>query len=293
MTRLTEEHIHHISSTWVEYENRLQNETGLSLFEVACSTFDLNLIEAKKKCHGQKIAVIPLTSGEGIIANFVENVKSICDHLGFESVIVSPDDTGFQEFRKGDFDLAIWANDDEYFVENKDASIRIDNNITTGKSFAEVLRLMIKKACKVNESIVEGTNTKFVVQKLLQTIVIRGCGPIGTNAAFHLGKRGYTLKLYDSNEEKACELQQKLLARNIASEVIEKNKLPQQLEKVGALFDAAPNPAQEDVFGTCSFEYISAPCVPCLWKKEQGMWHDPLQLGTAAMLLAAANNTAV
>ena len=58
------------------------------------------------------------------------------------------------------------------------------------------------------------------------------------------------------------------------------------------LLDAAPTndffPLDRLAAGAC----ISAPCVPCIWtlRAPEGasVWHDPLQLGTAVMLLAAA-----
>lgn len=291
MTRLTEQHIHHISSSWDMYERKLFKETGYSLFEVACSALNLDFKKAKLESYGKKIAVIPLSSGEGYIPTFVESVKSICEHLGFIATIVEADEKGFQVFRQGDFDLAIWANDDAYFVENKNASISIDNNFTTGTAFAEVLHLMIKKACQKNRKIVEEFNSDILLEKAYKTVVIRGCGSIGTWAAYHLAQREYKVILYDIDTEKAKTLKNHLKDKKIQSKIIERKTLHMHLEGVMALLDAAPSPPQADEFVSRSFDYICAPCVPCLWKKEQGFWHDPLQLGTATMLLAATTDT--
>ncbi len=294
MTRLNTNHIENIPYLWEEYEKNIKNTTGYNLFEMASFALDVDTEKAKNLCKGKKIAVIPISSGEGFISGFAEVLKSICEHLDFKSSIVRADEQGFEDFRRGDFDLAIWASDDEYFVENKNETIKIDNNIATGKGFAEILNFVIKSTCQSNKTMLEKINSCETISNKRSFVLIRGCGPIGTNAAYHLGKRGYHINLYDINEEKSKDLLKQLLSKNIsASLVSDIENLEMQSNVISALFDAAPNPAQEDSFCKYKFDCISAPCVPCLWEEKPTLWHDPLQLGTAVMLIAAATNTAI
>ena len=271
MTRLTENNIENIPYTWEKYESRLHERTKLSLFALACSTLGIEEDRARQKCQEQNLAVIPLNQGEGCISGFSETLKSIAEHLGLNAIILEADEAGFTKYQNDDaFQMCIWADDDNYFVEHKINQCKIDNNIATGMGFAHALHCMLAKRHK--------------------NVLVRGCGPIGTNAAKHLAALGYTPLLYDINTAKAEKLNTFLKKQGISSVALDETSLKRDLHTIHALFDAAPISAQNSWLGDYEFSYITAPCVPCLWEITQTRWHDPLQLGTAVMLIAACMN---
>lgn len=277
MTRLIAHHIADIPIQWDTYTAQLKNCTNLNLFELACAALDLDPQKTKLLCHGKKVAVIPISSGEGYIEGFDLAVASIANHLGFDTYFVASDQNGFDTFHQQDFDIAIWADDDTYIAETKingTKTIKTDNNQSTGKGFAQILHTMLKQSELLKQQNV--------------TILVRGCGIIGEESSIHLGKLGHHVRLYDKDFAKAEKLANKLQQMNFSAEPIRTENLESILQETHALLDATPSPAQLDTFMWQNIPYVAAPCVPCQWKNTQTRWHDPLQLGTAVMLVASA-----
>ena len=117
--------------------------------------------------------------------------------------------------------------------------------------------------------------------------LVLGAGPVGRAGAETLARAGYEVFLCDLDGEKARAACGALSGCTPC--------VPDDLSGLplfGCLLDAAPTndffPLDRLAAGAC----ISAPCVPCIWalRAPEGasVWHDPLQLGTAVMLLAAA-----
>ena len=57
---------------------------------------------------------------------------------------------------------------------------------------------------------------------------------------------------------------------------------------IDGLLDAAPRRPEDGPPALPDLLPVSAPAVPNLWSDGPRLWHDPLQTGTAVMLLAAA-----
>ncbi len=279
MTRLTEKHLEDVMNDWNHYENKLQKQTGFSLLALACQTLNTSISDIFPLISQAKVAAIPLSQGEGLITGFAESLVSIARHLGFKSHCVSADERGFTEYQTQDFDFAIYANDTQFFVERKNNSTLFDNNIATGCGFAEALHAML---CK-----------NGFTKANAHTIIIRGCGPVGNYAATHLAQKGYQIALFDKDPNHAEQTLHALRNSFPSAHICLCTK--EELEEKNhhtALLDAAPVAAQEDFFGALHFDCISAPCVPCCWPCKTALWHDPLQLGTAVMLIAALINNA-
>lgn len=271
MTRLTSHHITKIPTIWENYTRCLKERTGLSLFELACNTFNIDVETAHAQCQKQHVAIIPISSGEGKIEDFDTALQSIALYIGFKATILASDDAGFAQYHAGDFDIAIWADDDTFIAENKHTGMRAENGIATGKGFSELLHTMID----IRE----------------ETIFIRGCGPVGRNAALHLSSHGYKLFLCDTIYDKASTLASELVSKGFQALAVTPISIHEHTTDIYALFDAAPNPAQSDGLPVTHNTIVVAPCVPYLWEDTSKRWHDPLQLGTAVMLVAAATNT--
>ena len=124
-------------------------------------------------------------------------------------------------------------------------------------------------------------------KRLEKRALVLGAGPVGCAGAETLALAGYEVFLCDMDGEKARAACGALSGCTPCT--------PDGLSGLPlfeCLLDAAPTndffPLDRLAAGAC----ISAPCVPCIWtlRAPEGasVWHDPLQLGTAVMLLAAA-----
>lgn len=263
MTRLTEHDIAGMDTAWQEYERRLLTLAGTDLLTLAAQSLSMPAPDVT----GMRVAAVPVSSGEGLIPGFAESLVSIARHLGFEAKTVSPDEAGFREARA--FDLFIWADDDNYYAENVRTGTRAENGVATGRGFAEALLCLLRHE-----------------RPLEQAILVLGAGPVGRAGAEHLARAGHDVLVCDLDAAKA---------RQIASEHIHActpEELPQRMPHILALLDAAPTSRCFPYALTAPHVCVAAPCVPCLWGEHlppsARLWHDPLQLGTAVMLLAAA-----
>lgn len=269
MTRLKEEDIDGLATTWSEYEKRLASLTGLGLLELAAKALSLDLERLRSEIALLRVGVIPISSGEGIIGGFADSLVSIAGHLGFIPNLLPPDEEGFRAARNGSYDLLIWADDDTYLAENVRLGVKRENGWATGQGFATALARMADRKGKEKR------------------VLVLGAGPVGRSGAQTLAEAGYAVVLCDLDLQKAREA-----GRNIPNcQPCVPSDLSDQLP-FSCLLDAASTnvcfPSGQLLPGAC----IAAPCVPCLWElyspQAASVWHDPLQLGTAVMLLAAA-----
>ena len=207
----------------------------------------------------------------GGIGGFAEALASIAEHLGFVAEVVSPDEAGFREAREKGFDLCIWADDDTYLAEAFATGVKAENGAATGIGFAEAL---LGHAGKTSGS---------------RRVLVLGAGPVGRAGAARFRAAGWEVFLCDierSKAEKACREHPALSGVTPCS--------PEGLrgfsEPFSFLLDAAPTSDCMPVDSLEDGAAVSAPCVPCPWfdVDKVELWHDPLQLGTAVMLLGAA-----
>ena len=269
MTRLTENDIAGIEAEWATYERRLEELTGDDLLTLAARTLGIDPETARSGVRELRVGAIPISSGEGLIGGFADSLASIAGHLGFEADVLPADVPGFQLAKSGGFDLFIWADDDTYLAENILTGTVGENGRATGRGFATAL---IRMAAR---------------KRLGKRALVLGAGPVGCAGAETLALAGYEVFLCDKDGEKARAACGALSGCTPCT--------PDDLSGLPlfeCLLDAAPTndffPLDRLAAGAC----ISAPCVPCIWtlRAPEGasVWHDPLQLGTAVMLLAAA-----
>lgn len=292
MTRLKADDIVAMSA-WPEYERRLSACTGESLFSLAARTVGLTPEVVAQGIHGLRVAAVPISSGEGRISGFAESLALIAAQLDFTAAVMVPDEAGFVQARREGYDLVIWADDDTYLAENLHSGFQAENGRATGAGFATAL-LCLRRIASMQTT----TDVK-------SPVVILGCGPVGLSGARTVLASGADVVLCDLDTGKARQSAELLYAEtgreagwctaadlSSASEEIPVFSLSgsraQTLPRMTCLLDAAPTdgcfPLARLEAGAC----IAAPCVPCSWPASFRLWHDPLQLGTAVMLLAAA-----
>lgn len=267
MTRLTEKDIEDIGGTWAAYERRLADVTGCGLSELAAGALGLDPETARRTALGLRVGAVPVSGGEGFIAGFAESLASIAAHLSFAACVLPPDDEGFRQAR--DYDLFLWADDETYLAQNSRTGETAENGWATGRGFAAALLRMAER---------RGAERRALVL---------GAGPVGRSGADTLARAGYEVFVCDIDGVKARDACRGLPGRIPCTP----DDMP-RLPLFACLLDAAPTdrcfPLNRLAPGAC----IAAPCVPCAWTRRAPrdalLWHDPLQIGTAVMLYAAA-----
>ena len=269
MTRLKEEDIGGLAATWPEYERRLASLTGLGLLDLSARALGLDPDKVRREIAPLRVGAIPVSSGEGLIGGFAESLVSIAGHLGFVPELLPCDEAGFRAARGGSCDLFLWADDDTYLAENVRNGAQGENGWATGRGFASALARMAER------------------KGLEKRALVLGAGPVGRSGAHTLAEAGYAVVLCDLDPRKADAAGRAIPnCRSCAPP-----ELP-DFPPFACLLDAAPTdacfPLDRLTPGAC----VAAPCVPCPWDRyapqDACVWHDPLQLGTAVMLLAAA-----
>lgn len=270
MTRLTSDDLWIPDKGWQEYDHRMQELLGVNLTALAARALQADVDEAVQALGASSVAAVPISSGEGIITGFAEALADIARHMGCRSFVTLPDQAGFAEARDKKAAIRIWADDDNFFTERQTSDVRAENGRATGIGFAAALDLLCA-----------GVSEKRVL--------VLGCGPVGSAAAKALAQKKARLWLCDTQTDKAHELAQSLRHEcGCTAEALAPKAVEEQAASLDAVFDAAPYAAQG--YALPKNIPVSAPAVPCLWPHSKRIWHDPLQTGTAVMLLAAALN---
>ena len=77
MTRLTKEDVKDVTGKLSEYDAELVRKTGLSIKEIAGRSAGVSEEKMMSAIGSHKVAVVRVTSGQGVIENFAEAVKGI------------------------------------------------------------------------------------------------------------------------------------------------------------------------------------------------------------------------
>jgi pyrrolysine biosynthesis protein PylD len=266
MTRLTGEDIKDIGTTLKEYDESLLKKTGRPLKQIAIQASGISEKVFEDALALNVVAVVPITSGQGMIEGFGESIRAILYHLGAR--VVRPegaDIAGIAEaVEKGA--TVIFCSDDDRFVAINLPLLRVaDNTEATAKGYVTALELMAG-----------GLSNREV-------LVIGGAGQLGWKAVDLLEPEGVKVSAFDLNESK---LEGLVKGRNIQ---IERN-LEKALKRHSIFFDASP---ASDIIRPEHIRpetLVAAPGIPLGLTKEaydlvkNRLIHDPLQIGVATML---------
>ncbi|MCP4612511.1 MAG: 3-methylornithyl-N6-L-lysine dehydrogenase PylD [Planctomycetes bacterium] len=274
MTRLCTEDIEHIRYELKTYDQQLVNRTGKTLKGIAFHAFGLPDSEFEEIIKSNKVCVIPLTCGQGIIKSFSATVSGIISHLGFHSLVTqNTDAAGIAEAFEQKSDIIFLADDSRFVAINVHTKHVSDNNEMTAKSFVAGLDLMAG-----------GSKGK-------KALVI-GCGSLGSYAAKALVKKGVLVSVYDILPQCASALQ-KEIADELKTIIQIDNDWRSTPGEYQYIIDATPSANIIEASMITSDTYVAVPGVPCglsseVRKKISNRYiHDPLQLGVAAMVIDA------
>ena len=276
MTRLRTEDIERIRYELKTYDQQLLNRTGKTLKGIAFHALGRPDSEFEEIIKSNKVCVIPLTCGQGVIDSFSATVSGIISHLGFHSLVVQHTDAaGIAEAFEQKSDIIFLADDSRFVAINVHTKHVSDNNEMTAKSFVAGLDLMAGGS--------KGKNALVI-----------GCGSLGSYAAKALLKKDVLVSVYDILPQNASTLQK---------EIVDELKIIIQIDndwrstsgKYQYIIDATPSVDLIDTSVITSNTYVAVPGVPCgislqAKKKLSNRYlHDPLQLGVAAMVIDACN----
>ena len=269
MTRLKENDVKQIAATIVDYNEQLKKMTGCSLREIAAqaSGKEIDYPNEENLC----VAVIPMTSGGGIIEGFVESVASIISYLGFKVVITKNSDAGgvAEAVKKGS-EILFMADDDQFVAINIRTGKVSDNGEATGKGYVAGLKCMC-----------QGLEDK--------NVLLLGAGPVGNSAALALVRSGARVTVFDTNSSASERLSSAI--ESVGYRVNIMFDLESSLARHHIFVDACPAENVIELRHISKDTMIAAPGIPlgvhalgAEQLRTDQLLHDPLQIGVATML---------
>jgi pyrrolysine biosynthesis protein PylD len=275
VTRLRTDDIAGLAGGLDACDRRLRRQTGSSLLGVACRAARVSEQDvAARLAKGLQVAVIPVTSGGGVIGGFSETVCGIASHIGADAyVTTAPDVAGLAEAYERKADVLMLSDDDRFVAINTRTRRVSDNSELTARGFVAGLDLMTG-----------GLRGRRVL--------VLGCGPVGRGAAKALVSMGADVALCDIEPRRSRALAEGLTAEGATSVRIEAD-LKTALRHYRVVFDATPAGDIIDADSVTEETFAAGPGVPCgftaaaVEKLGLRLIHDPLQTGVAAMLADA------
>ena len=275
MTRLITADIIDIAANLKNYDRELVTRTGYSLSGIACCANGIDEARIKNLLPDIQVAVIPISSGKGIISGFGDAVLSILLHMGCNAFITRTTDVaGIAESFEKKADIIMLANDERFVALYIRSRSIADNAVCTGQAFATGLGLM---AGGLKE----------------REVLVIGCGPVGRSAAETLIRMGAQVSVYDVQIEPLGGWVKTLdLAPDPKIQIVK--SLDPALQHHQLIIDASPAENIIHAHHITPDTYLSAPGFPCGLDVEaetrlsSRFLQDPLQLGVATMLVSAA-----
>ena len=258
MTRLTPDLIENVPDDGIDIDSILLGSTGKTMKGIAVEAAGL---DDDMDLSGYTAAVIPITSGMGIIGGFSKSVDAILRRLGVGSHVTEGTDVlGFSEAISSGADMVFMADDSMFIAYNVREKKYITNFYGTALGYSVVL--------KNAAGGIEGKD-----------VLVIGAGQVGSRASRILSDMGASVTVTDKILEKAHDL-----GKDIGAKVM--TDVEEALSSHMYVLNAAPAifPGRLVMEGAV----ISTPGVPHYfdeeaWAKAKAIIHDPLEIGVATM----------
>ncbi|MDD2440255.1 MAG: 3-methylornithyl-N6-L-lysine dehydrogenase PylD [Methanosarcinaceae archaeon] len=214
------------------------------------------------KANSEKVGIVPITSGNGIIGSFSESLLAIVRYFGLEGFITEKTDvSGYYEALSAGADIVLMADDYTYLAHNLKNGKIANNQPCTGIIYAEIASRAKQAGSK--------------------EILVVGLGKVGFPGAEHLKKKGFSVYGYDLD---------KTLLQRAVSKLRILPFSPENPKKFPVIFEATPcpNTIPEAVLEQGCL--VSTPGIPCalsenlLEKYAVELVAEPLGIGTVSML---------
>lgn len=263
MTRLTSEYIKDVPTHGADLDSTIEAATGRKLRQLALEAAgldddtDLSVFTA---------AVVPITSGLGVIGGFAQSIDAILTRLGIDSHVTSDTDVkGFSEATLSGADLVFMADDKMFVAYNTRERKFISNHYGTALGYAYIL-------CRSSEG-VRG-----------KKVLVIGAGFVGSRSARILRDYGADVTITDIIPEKADMVASELGIRS-------EHDVESAVSEHMYILNAAPASFPGSIMRPGVI--ISTSGVPHYfdeeaWSKARAIVHDPLEIGTAFMATCSA-----
>lgn len=263
MTRLKTEWITNIEREIQLYEEKLKSQVEMNLSELSAIACGLTSKAFKEKVRHHRVAVIPITAGQGVIGNFSESIAAILKIMGAHvSVTKGMNVNGIYEGLANGADILFMADDDRFIGINVKTGAVADNNIATALGYVTALEQLAGSLINKN-------------------VLVVGCGIIGQKAVRVLKEKTANIFVYDKDQEKA---------RALNSEGVFILQDLKGIKEFKHIIDATNEGAWMNKQMLADDVIIAAPGIPISLDKEaynllkDKVVHDYLQIGTAVML---------
>lgn len=268
MTRLTTADLGNGPDGLSAYEQRLRLTTNLGLLELALKAANMTVELFRSRARSiNGVAVIPISTGQGVIPGFSEKVAQVGRFLGLPCRVTSRGDvTGWGEAIVTGSEIILCADDEAFMAFNVISRRVVDNAVATGEIYAAALYAA----------------AGGVIERLVGVL---GLGPVGQAAAAWLHSQGANLLLYERDKKKQAEA---LLRKDNIKEACSVGEV---LDQTHLVLDATNAPNLIRTKDLRRPLILSAPGMPLGIDNADShmlkLIHDPLQLGVAAMMVQA------
>lgn len=273
MTRLSCESIKNIPESLEEVDRALLRSTGHTLLDLAARTVQESCAAIAKEIRNFSAAVVPISSGAGVIPGFARGVAAILRHIGLNAVVTNQSDiAGISEAFNRGVDIFFAADDNRFAAFNLKNSVVADNAEATAAGFVQALAA----AAEMAKGGLTGTGLAD------KDVLVLGLGPVGAHAVKELQGLGSQVWVFDIDVAKLRTLAGRSDIR-IAVDI------KTAMRKIDYVLDATPAAGIIDEDMICSDTVISCPGVPhgltpaALQKIGGRFIHDNLPLGVATM----------
>ena len=272
MTRLTSADVVHIPRTLGQYDKELRSKTGCNLLEIAEDASNTKGT-VRRILRRTEAAVVPISSGRGVIDGFSEAVAAILDHIGLQTLITEGADVvGITEAYEQGADLMLIADDRKFVAINMHTMRVVDNAAATAKAYVAALSRMANGLAG-------------------KTVLVIGVGHVGSAAISDLILRSAKPLALDVDIPKLNEVKTRF-----GHKISVFQSSTGALRETNLIINTAPakNIIKADMLHENTL--ISAPAIPlglteaALRKVGKNLVHDPLQLGVATMAVEACGN---
>ncbi|MDR3316183.1 MAG: 3-methylornithyl-N6-L-lysine dehydrogenase PylD [Coriobacteriales bacterium] len=267
MTRLDESDITGITAALSAHDRAQIGLVGMDYVQMAHLASGYGFVGDER---ARRVAIVPVTAGEGLIGGFGEAVCAILTVCGASPFVTQGTDvTGLQEALVGGAELVFMADDDSCIAfaptgAHSDAVITSDNSSATGIGFATALEQMIERSSDENDR---------------HRVLVLGAGAVGRAAAIHLVQRGFDTAVFDLDEQRG-----RALAELCGGRLEQDARCFTRYRNILDATNTGSFIAADDVtMGT----RIAAPGIPLCVTAEASskaqVYHNPLELGIATM----------
>jgi 3-methylornithyl-N6-L-lysine dehydrogenase len=259
VTRLTSEDLADTPDV-SRLDMKLNKAIGADTYGIACGA--VKATGGIVRTDGVSTAVVPITSGDGVIGGFSESVCAIVRSMGMNGFVTEGHDvTGFAEAIASGAEIVFMADDYQFVAYNVRTGAYADNTESTAMGYVSALRIA--------EGCLEGKD-----------VLVLGAGRVGTVAVGILAAECREVRVFDIDNSRARELAGRypnVRAVEDAETAIGSNML---------ILNASPAPIPGEWIADGSV--ISSPGVPYAFdalgeKRARVIIHDPLSIGVATM----------